>query len=733
MKKDTVSRLQNRLPVFLAAVFLMLVLAGCGAGSSVDTTLILNSDLSGVRQMTVTIDQKVFEQNFNGTVENINALLETQCPPELTWSYSDADGNMRYCVSLEFSSLDDYRAKVAAILGSDPQINISVPDSIWASGISVEESFTSLDLLNWMKDLLVNNQFVDASNAGYIFNAGSTDVTYQDQSYTTGNYINLNQMSYVSLDAIHILTQINEDGSYNRKVVVRIPGASMNQKSEEIQAYLNGVVPAGAKAEWGEDGGLTVFTVSAENLTAQQLAEFDRAVFDTEDVTVNGADVSESYSPFTFANSLSESINLDGYLSDRALPYSYQVKTADSYTAYWSDDGVNGGNAGYDSQDFSGYKVLREGAQSRNNGPVTFSVLVQKAYGVRELKVETERTAFGSGWKRTSSFVLDAVPSEEEQAAILERMQARAGIEEDQETGEDSSEPETDSDETDSGETGSKDVSDPGEETETKEESDHAKVTVSGETDKDGVYSLTVVQKGKAEEISQSSETIFGSADQIFYGVDRGFAKVKRADAFSEKVRFGNLLSNTTDDFKISYTAKMGLFSQMSYCSVDSAQMDGNKLSAVFYGKEIDIDYAGTKLNLWGLLFWILIVVGIVSVVILLVKLQVFGKMFKKAGGAKAAPAASGAASAAPGTAPAAPGTVPEASGTTSAVFGAAPEVSGAAPTAPGTVSEASGTAPAAPKAAMFCEKCGTPRVAGSRFCEKCGAKFEDAVSQNGQ
>ena len=694
-KNGAFSRIKNRLPLFFVAVLLMLTLAGCSAGSNVDTTLILNQDLSGVRQMTIKIDSGVFGQYFNGTIEDINTLLESQCPKELKWNYDDSDGNMRYDMTLEFSSVDDYKKKVAAITGSDPEIRVSLPDSVWASGISYEESFTSLDLLNWMKDLLVNNQFVDSSNAGKIFNAGSTSVTYNDQNYGTGNNISLNQMSYVSLDSIHILTDINEDGSFQRKVVVRVPAASMSKKGDEIKAYLNGVVPAGATAEWGEEGGLTIFTVSASNLTAEQLAAFDRTVFDTEDVSVSAVDMSESYSPFTFANFLSESVNLESYISENPLPYSYQVKAADSYMLYRSYDGTTPGEQGTDSETFPGYQVLREDRQARNRGAVTFSTLALKAYSVKELRVETQRPGFGSNWKRTSSFVFAAVPSEAEQELIVQRLQERAGLIEKEADPEDIEESE--------GEVLEEAAEDIKENA--KAEAKSAEVTISGEA-ADGVYTLSVEQKGKTDEISRSSEILFGSADRIFYAVDRGFAKVNRADAFSERVSFGDLLTNTADGFQISYTAKLGMFSGMSYCSLESAEMNGGNLAAVFNGNRIDITYAGTKLNLWGLLFWILIVVGIASVVILLVKLDVFGSLAKKTAAAKEAKAA------AVQTAAATPGpAVQPTAGPAETVQPAAPEA------------KAENTSGAK---AQFCEKCGAPRVEGSRFCEKCGARFED-------
>ena len=58
--KKSVRKIGLMLMTILVAAFL----AACSAGSTVDTTLTINNDLSGSRVMELVIDQSVFDENF---------------------------------------------------------------------------------------------------------------------------------------------------------------------------------------------------------------------------------------------------------------------------------------------------------------------------------------------------------------------------------------------------------------------------------------------------------------------------------------------------------------------------------------------------------------------------------------------------------------------------------------------------------------------------------------------
>lgn len=389
-------KIKKRLPILSMGILLMLVLAGCSAGATIDATLTLNKDLSGTRQINITISNNVFEQYFQRNIEELNVLIQENCPQGMTWNYSEDGEVKQYNMEIAFASPEEYREKISSILGEEPeQLEIIAPDSVWADGIRVEESFSNRDLLEWLKNLLVDNGFVDASNANMIFADGTVTMIYNDQTYNTNNKINVNQIEYVTIDAIRITTKVNDLNHYDRKVMIQIPQASMDKKGEEIKAYLEGMVPSGASGEWsGSD--TMLFTVTENNMDASRLEYFNKALFGSQNCTVSELDVSEYYSPFTFVSSLSEHIDLSGFLTDESNGFmvTYEFQPGD-FSIYSTADGTTPASAGRKSED--GYMVLAENWCSGE--PLDFSALIQKKYFVQKLTVKTDKktTVTGSG------------------------------------------------------------------------------------------------------------------------------------------------------------------------------------------------------------------------------------------------------------------------------------------------------------------------------------------------
>ena len=93
--KKSVRKIGLMLMTILVAAFL----AACSAGSTVDTTLTINNDLSGSRVMELVIDQSVFDENFTGTIEELNETITETCPADLAWVYDDSTGIKTYTLN----------------------------------------------------------------------------------------------------------------------------------------------------------------------------------------------------------------------------------------------------------------------------------------------------------------------------------------------------------------------------------------------------------------------------------------------------------------------------------------------------------------------------------------------------------------------------------------------------------------------------------------------------------
>ena len=280
----------------------LLLMTGCSAGSTIGTTLTINSDFSGNRQMNIVIADSVFNDYFNGTIDDLNAAIGEACPAEMTWQYAEDNGVKTYTVNLDFSSVEDYKAKVTAVLGREPEITISAPESVWAAGLYVEEDFNSEELLGWLQNALVEKGYVSEENAGMIFSSGETQVVYGVDTYSTNSQIYVDQLEYVSIDSIAVYTDIHGLDEFDRSVVFKIPAYSMERKGEEITDYMNAAAEGKFEGSWETlEDGTGVFTATAKSMTGEQLNAFDSQVFPSQNTYIEADNNGAAASPFVFS------------------------------------------------------------------------------------------------------------------------------------------------------------------------------------------------------------------------------------------------------------------------------------------------------------------------------------------------------------------------------------------------------------------------------------------------
>ena len=395
----------------------LLLMTGCSAGSTIGTTLTINSDFSGNRQMNIVIADSVFNDYFNGTIDDLNAAIGEACPAEMTWQYAEDNGVKTYTVNLDFSSVEDYKAKVTAVLGREPEIKISAPESVWATGLYVTEDFNSQELLEWLQNALVEKGYVSEENAGMIFSSGETQVVYGADTYSTNSQIYVDQLEYVSFDSIKVYTDVHGLDKFDRSVVFKIPAYSMERKGEEIMNYMNSVAEGKFEGSWETlEDGTGVFTATAKSMTQEQLNAFDSQVFPSQNTYMETDNNDAAASPFVFSRNIAEYIGLDNYMADNytSVQYEYYVKADADYQV-----SVNG----YSDNGNTDYVLLWSGWCSSDG--IQVSLVIEKVYKVQGVDVDSEYSRFSGRWKRDSVFTLEQLPDEQEQGVILERLAAR--------------------------------------------------------------------------------------------------------------------------------------------------------------------------------------------------------------------------------------------------------------------------------------------------------------------
>ena len=337
--------------VFSAAV--MLVLTACGG--QIKTDLTVKEGFSGSRVMTYSANLKDNKQYIKGDLAEISQTVAENTPTELTFEDISTDEDAIYAFTLNFSSEEDYKNKVASLLKAgdvdvpDPLLEVSHPDSIFASGIKYHENFNSVSMLQWFSNLLVENGYIEETNKSDIFGNGQTGSweVFGAKS-DNGSTADIDTIKYLTLNGVDVYTAINGDGTYNRTIKVKVPQSSMNEKGDEIKDYLAGVTDSLATANWEDNGEEQIYVIEANGVTADQINTLMATFCSKSGETMFTADAAATgdapEKTFADTRSITESFSLDNYVTgwDKVCNFNYYVSQSGSFEGkVTSDYGTN--------------------------------------------------------------------------------------------------------------------------------------------------------------------------------------------------------------------------------------------------------------------------------------------------------------------------------------------------------------------------------------------------------
>ena len=248
--------------MFLAVLLTIaaLILSACGA--KIDTQLGLESAEKGTRTILVSFNMKDNKDKIKGGVEALDASVRKHLPEGLEYGGIQSEGDKaRATFTIPFSSVDEYRTKVASILkaagsSTTPQINIVNSEQGLVQGIQVEENFSSKDLLSWLPEALVVDGVIETSNKNSVFNSSNNETTVKfgekEVKNSGGSTITAKDVQDRGFKAVFM--DINEkDGGYSVMVSFSAKEIMNSETSSAVDAYLNQVKPEGAELKKGLD------------------------------------------------------------------------------------------------------------------------------------------------------------------------------------------------------------------------------------------------------------------------------------------------------------------------------------------------------------------------------------------------------------------------------------------------------------------------------------------------
>ena len=272
----------NKILLFFLLVATMVIITGCGG--NLKTKINMENNLSGVREMVLTVNREENDKYINGDFNSIINLVKSSTPKELEFNAVQDDKNYTLTFKLKFSSLEDYNTKVNALLGADygngEKILFSEPTSPFAKGLSYKEEFSSKELLSWFPKLLVESGYIASENESYIFNSSADNqLTYKGQTYNSQYDMSINTIEFLPIERIDLLTKFNVDGTLSRKIITRIPVATMDVAGDEIKKFFAERTSAKAKGEWQTSGAIHIYTVETEDASPEKIDELTSEFF----------------------------------------------------------------------------------------------------------------------------------------------------------------------------------------------------------------------------------------------------------------------------------------------------------------------------------------------------------------------------------------------------------------------------------------------------------------------
>lgn len=277
-------RSRRALPAVALALAVVL-LSACGA--RIDTRLTVDSSGSGQRVMTLTLDSD--QDSVLGGVDALDASIRRHKPDVIDYSGISAgpEGEWIATFTVTFADPEEYREKMIALLAASDQSwsqeNVFVvEESMFVSGASIDETFDSADLLEWMFAGLVADGVVDESDEGNMRETGETTVVYDGVTYENYSPITFSEMTDRGFDSVEMETVLGADG-YQRTITYWVDDKAVYTSiADRFDGFFEGLEPAGITVEKDTAGaGVTwVATFSAED--AEDLADLTRGALWSE-------------------------------------------------------------------------------------------------------------------------------------------------------------------------------------------------------------------------------------------------------------------------------------------------------------------------------------------------------------------------------------------------------------------------------------------------------------------
>lgn len=322
--------------VFVLCIMLVVisvVFSGCGETyTQVENLMKITDDFVGER--VVTLDFGVdFDKNEERT-KNLETAIEEGCPPNMSYRTEKKDGSYRCIFVISFSSLEEYKTKVASIIGRQIALAYGYTDNVLAKGTYYKEDFDGMELVAWLTDDLYEKGYKDLV---LDMQSISNVVKYNSEVFSSKtSVLNTSTVKGQAVDSITINTVNYKNGSYDRTLTLSVPITTYNSLGASLEELMKTRVAEEAKSSgWTLKNDLMEFTVKYEKIDIERLQNYTKMFVDCHNQSIYYGDQNHSSTPLAEQLVFEEKINLLSMVSGSdknvKLVYNYTLPEETSH------------------------------------------------------------------------------------------------------------------------------------------------------------------------------------------------------------------------------------------------------------------------------------------------------------------------------------------------------------------------------------------------------------------
>ncbi len=283
--------IKKYLLLFALLVLMVLALSGCGA--KITSTMTIDENFAGKREIFVDIKSDDLSK-VTGGMSGLENVIKGSIPSQMTYRI---EGN-KIVFTIDYKNVQEYREKVTAIIAAGvtesekesgdviaPVVNYERNESYFKKGVAFSENFETIDLVDWYREALRTADIISESESNW-FEKGTNVLTLEGTEHSTTSKFNVDEQENTCLSACDVTTKLSVDGKIEREIIFYAQQATVDElagKGCELESYFKALAKDGIEFVAAKDEDETntyTFTIKAND--AADLLKKTNAIMQNE-------------------------------------------------------------------------------------------------------------------------------------------------------------------------------------------------------------------------------------------------------------------------------------------------------------------------------------------------------------------------------------------------------------------------------------------------------------------